>query len=447
MSDSRATKVQDLDRHLTLVPAAALAVTTVIGGGALVLPGAALQKAGSTALLGWILAAVITIPLIAVFARLGSRYPSAGGVAGFVQAAFGRHCAAGVEVVLIGTFGLGMPAIALSGGGYLGAVFGWSPAYSWVGALILLALAAAMLLSGGRVSSKVQAVLAAALTVGLAVAGVIGLANPHADFVAPALTAGAWEQALTVVGIVFFAFTGWEIIAFTTAEYRNPQRDFPRAVAISYVVVVGVYILVAAGVQATLDPNDPAAESSPVAAVIRVAISPTAASLVAVLGVVILAANLIGAMWGASRLIYSSASHRLLPRQLSVLSGSQRTPAAAIIATACLFVVVTGISAVGVMTPPTMFMVAGQNFFLLYLLSAVVFVRVAQSRTGRICGVIIAVGLGAVVVAGFQWLMILYAAALFGLGVLLSIRGSRRLTARENAAGIPVATSSTEGTG
>ncbi|OZM71688.1 amino acid permease [Amycolatopsis antarctica] len=430
MSDAPAPQVQDLDRHLTLVPAAALAVTTVIGGGALVLPGAALRQAGSNALLGWILAALITIPLIAVFARLGSRYPSAGGVAGFVQAAFGRHSAAGVEVVLIGTFGLGMPAIALSGGGYLVAVFGWSPSYAWIGALILLALATTMLLSGGRVSSKVQTVLAAALTIGLAVAGIVGLSGPTADFTLPALTGGTWEQALSVVGIVFFAFTGWEIIAFTTAEYRNPQRDFPRAVAISYVVVVGVYVLIAAGVQATLDPNDPAAESSPVAAVIRAAVSPTAASLVAVLGVVILAANLIGAMWGASRLIYSSASHRLLPRQLSVLSGAQRTPSAAIIATSALFLVVIGVAAAGVMSPPTMFMVAGQNFFLLYLLSAVVFVKVAQTTAARVVGAVVAVGLTAVVVAGFQPLTILYAVALFAVGFLLSVRGARRLAAR-----------------
>ena len=38
-----------------------------------------------------------------------------------------------------------------------------------------------------------------------------------------------------------------------TAEYRNPARDFPRAVTISFIIVVGVYMLVAAGVQATLD--------------------------------------------------------------------------------------------------------------------------------------------------------------------------------------------------
>lgn len=435
MSDAATTEDHGLDRHLTLMPATALAVTTVIGGGVLVLSGAAVRHAGANALLGWILAALITIPLIAVFTRLGSRYPSAGGVAGFVQAAFGRHAAAGVEVILIGTFGLGMPAIALSGGGYLAAVFGWPPTYSWLGALILLALAVGMLLGGGRVSSKVQVVLAATLTVGLAAAGVVGLTSSHANFTAPTLTVGAWEPALAVVGIVFFAFTGWEIVAFTTGEYRDPGRDFPRAVTISFIVVVGVYLLLAAGVQATLDPDDPATESAPVAAVVRVAVSPAAASLVAVLGVVILAANLIGALWGASRLVYSSASHRLLPERLSVLTGGRRTPAAAIIATAALFTPVITSSALGVMSPTAMFMVAGQNFFLLYLLSGVVFVKVSRSPVGRIWGVLITAGLGVVVVAGFHWQAVGYALALFGLGYLLSVRGARRAAEVPAAAG------------
>jgi hypothetical protein len=28
---------------------------------------------------------------------------------------------------------------------------------------------------------------------------------------------------------VFFAFTGWEMLSFTTGEYRNPRRDFGPA--------------------------------------------------------------------------------------------------------------------------------------------------------------------------------------------------------------------------
>jgi amino acid efflux transporter len=429
-----------MDRHLTLIPAVALAVTTVIGGGVLALPGTALRQAGSVAFYGWVLAAVITIPLLVVFARLGARYPSAGGVAGFVQAAFGRHAAAGVEVMLVGTFGLGIPAISLSGGSYLAAVFGWSPDVAWVGAIILLMFAGGLLLTGGSVSSRVQSVLATLLIVGLVATGVVGLVNAHAHFHLPALSTTDWSSALAVVGTVFFGFTGWEMVAFTTGEYRNPQRDFPRAVTISFLIVVGVYLLLAAGIQATLSPDDPAAETSPVAALMRTAVSPAAASMVAVLGVVILAANVVGAIWGASRLVYSSASEKLLPQALSVLSGPRRTPRAAILGTLGLFLVVVAASAFGMLSPAWMFLVAGQNFFLLYLLAAVVLARVTPSIAVRMFGVLVTITLTAVVIVGFDLRGLLYPMALFVIGATTSVIARRRHTKvdqRTRAAQVP----------
>ncbi len=420
------TDAPALDRHLTLVPAVALAVTTVVGGGVLALPGVALRQAGSAAILGWLLAGVITVPLLVVFAQLGARYPSAGGVAGFVQAAFGRHAAAGVEVMLIGTFGLGIPAISLSGGSYLAAIFGWDSTWAWIGATLLLLLAGGVLLSGGSVSAKIQTVLAAVLTIGLAATGIIGLTNSHAHFTVPEVSATSASLALAVVGTVFFGFTGWEMVAFTTGEYRNPRRDFPRVVAISFLIVMGVYVLLAAGVQATLSPDNPAVETSPVAELMRIALSSTAASLVAVLAVVILATNLIGAVWGASRLIFSSASEKLLPRPLAVLSGRRRTPRTAIFTSIALFVIVVGLSGLDVLSPTTMFMIAGQNFFLLYLLSAIVFVRVTTSLRMRAFGVGVAVTLAAVVIAGFSMGTVAYAAVLFALGATLSVATHRR---------------------
>src|SRR5207244_9184141 len=50
----------------------------------------------------WILDAALVVPLLVIFAYLGARYPSAGGIAGFVGAAFGRRGGAAAEVLLLG---------------------------------------------------------------------------------------------------------------------------------------------------------------------------------------------------------------------------------------------------------------------------------------------------------------------------------------------------------
>lgn len=230
-ADARSPEVVDegspLGRHLTLGPALALAVTTVIGGGALALPGVALDGAGNDALLGWALAGVITIPLLVVFSRLGARYPTAGGIAGFVRPRFGRRAAAGIEMVLLGTVSLGMPAIALSSGGYLAAAVGAPANTAWVGAVLLLLLVTGTLYVGAALSARLQTVLAIVLTIALVAVGLVGLLSPAAEFVPPSFTVAGWENTVGVVGVLFFGLTGWEIVAFTLGEYKNPKRESP----------------------------------------------------------------------------------------------------------------------------------------------------------------------------------------------------------------------------
>ncbi|URN12316.1 APC family permease [Streptomyces radiopugnans] len=126
---------------------------------------------------------------------------------------------------------------------------------------------------------------------------------------------------MAALGAVFFAFTGWEMLSFTTEEYANPRRDFPRVVVISFLVVTTLYVLLAWAVQTRLAEDDPKAASAPIHAVVSAA-APGLAWVVSVLGVVIIAANLVGAVWAASRLVMSSAREGLLPRPLARLSRS-----------------------------------------------------------------------------------------------------------------------------
>jgi amino acid efflux transporter len=83
-----------LVKTLTLAPAVGLAITMVVGSGLLVLPGLAYLEAGSTAIYAWIISALVSVPLLVVFARFGATFPGAGGIAGFVQQTFSRRAGA-----------------------------------------------------------------------------------------------------------------------------------------------------------------------------------------------------------------------------------------------------------------------------------------------------------------------------------------------------------------
>lgn len=404
--------------HLKLPGAIALAITIVVGSGALVLPGIAYRQAGTAALYAWGLAVVVTVPLLIVFGRLGGTYPGAGGIAGFVQAAFGRHPAAGVELLTIGTFGLGMPAIALTGAGYLTVL----PGLTWLSqpaaAALLVCVAAGVVFSGVRLSTGVQIVLATVLTIGLLAVGVLSLTHAAPAHHLPPATTSAVISGAEAVGVVFFAFTGWEMLSFTTEEYAHPKRDFPLAVVLSFLIVTVMYLLLALGVQSLLPRAAPTTATAPVQAIVTDTASPTVGWLVAVLGVAIILANLVGALWGASRLVMSSAREGLLPRPLARLHRGEN-PRRAVLACASVFLVVIGTNALGWSTLGGLLTVAGKNFFLLYLLCAVAYAKLFRSGH-RVLGLVISAALTVIAGTLFGVAQLVYAIVLFAAGTLLS---------------------------
>lgn len=412
--------------HLRLPGAVALAITVVVGSGALVLPGIVYGRVGEAALYTWIAASAAAVPLLIVFARLGAAHPGAGGVAGFAQAAFGRHAAAGMEVLALGTFGLGIPAIALTGANYLTALPGLQAVPATAAAAALLAGAAGVVAAGVNLSTRVQVVLALVLTVMLLVIGVLAVGSGEPVRHLPPLEPEAVVTGVLVIGAVFFAFTGWEMLSFTTEEYADPERDFPRVVVISFAIVVVMYLLLALGVQTLLARDDGDALAAPVGALVAEAVSPGAAGVVAVLGVVIIAANLIGAVWGASRLVMSSAREGLLPRPLARLGGSAQ-PRRAVAAALAGFLAVLAANGMGLLSLAELLTIAGQNFFLMYLVCAAAYARLFRGGH-RVFGAAVTAVLGGVAVFSFGPWQLAYCAALLSAGAGVWALRSRRVS-------------------
>ena len=54
-----------------------------------------------------------------------------------------------------------------------------------------------------------------------------------------------WGGIFAAMGLTFIAFEGYEIIAQTSEEVEDPKRNIPRAVFLSLLIVIPIYLLVA----------------------------------------------------------------------------------------------------------------------------------------------------------------------------------------------------------
>jgi amino acid efflux transporter len=405
---------------LTIGQAIGLALCMVIGSGLLVLPGLAYLEVGSAAVYAWALNAAVVLPLLCVFGFLGGRCPSAAGVSGYAQAAFSRPAGAASEILLLGACALGGAAMAISGGNYLSSALNSAGgrAGALAGAFAIVGTTAGLNAVGARLTGRVQQIVSWSLVVLVVAAAASALILGRRGGMAVAPLADL-PHALPAVGLVFFAFTGWELFAATAEEFKRPRRDFPIAIAISFAVVVLLYLAVALAVQLSLPPDHPQLATAPIAAILSHVFGAASGRVAAALGVCLIISTLVGGTWATSRMIFASAREGLLPGTLAIVHDQTGTPRRAVLAAALVFASVVALHGTGVLSLRTIFQLSGTSFFVSYLLAALCYMKLAPGWWRKSLGLATLAGCFAVLTT-FGW-SLLYPALclLFGLSASL----------------------------
>ena len=423
-----------LSKTLSITQAIGLGITVVVGSGLLLLPGIAYHQAGDASIYVWLLCGLLVMPLLVIFSALGAKYPSAGGVAGFVQSAFSRHFAAAVEVMLIGTFGLGIPAIALTGSYYLASFFNLdeqAELFFFGASITLIWVAFAINYLGARISGNVQKYLAIALVLILILIPITALMlaeGYHGEGVSP-INSVDWSKVFPLIGLVFFAFTGWEMLSFTIEEYKNPKRDYPISVALSFVIVLTLYLLLVFAIQSIVPSDNPALNTAPLSLLAGQVLGKTAFYLVSVVSFVVILANIIGAVWASSRLVFSSSREGLLPGFIEKLS-KNKTPQNALLVTCTVFSMVLALNYLKWLSVSDLLRIAGQNFFIIYGVAVLAYINTVDNIGKRLFGVL------SLIIVVFTMsnfgMELLYPAFLLIIGYLLS-RYQQSLSSRQSS--------------
>ena len=375
--------MSELKKSLTTVRGAGLMLNIVIGAGLLALPGLAYQDVGTHALWSWLMCAFLAVPLLTVFITVGRRYPNAGGIAHFADLAFGSTGYIVASLLFLGAVIFGLPAIALTGGHYLASLFSGNPVFF---AIILILGGSAIQFLSPEVAGRISTFTASGILLSLLGLIAIGLFSINWEEIpANTLPANGFDIALILSPfmMIFFAFTGWEVAASISEEFKNPSRDFPRAMGLSFGLACFLYFTMAFIVQ-----NSGVTEAfeASFVTIASTVLGQFGGAAVAILAGIIIFANLMGAIWAVSRMVFSLSREGYLPFILNVNEGG--APVSSVAITVLCLMVVLGCEWMGLIDIVNMLSIAGQNFLLLYCVAALALLKLSNKVFDRAASIV-----------------------------------------------------------
>lgn len=322
MPDNQAPALQ---RRLGLALLVLYGTGITVGAGIYVLIGAVAGHAGRFAPWSFAIAGLAMAFTVASYAELAARFPVSAGEAAYVRAAFDRAAlsrAVGLLTVIIGI--VSSSAVAIGSAGYI-REFVTAPESLVI--VILLVLIGAVA-SYGILESVVAASVFTVIEIGglLAVVVAAMLSDVPIEILAvPPLQTSVWAGIGFASLLAFFAFIGFEDLANVAEEAKSPERDLPRAMAITLVVSTVLYVSVAAVAVSAVPPSELAASKAPLSLVFqRVAhVSPATISVIAIIATL---NTILAQLTMVSRVIYGMARQGDLPRGLARVNATTNTP-------------------------------------------------------------------------------------------------------------------------
>ena len=131
---------------------------------------------------------------------------------------------------------------------------------------------------------------------------------------------GEKRGVMAAAAIVFFAFYGFDAVATSAEEAKNPGRDLTIGIVGSMLVCTLIYMLVAVAAIGAMPFLSLANSPEPLALVLRTLDQPLAAHLIALAAIIALPSVILVMMYGQSRVFFTMARDGLLPRRLATVS-------------------------------------------------------------------------------------------------------------------------------
>jgi len=243
-------------KPMTVIAATSLGIGSMIGAGIFALMGEAGAIAGSAVYLSFILAGIVALLSGYSLAKLGVRYPAAGGIVEYLVQSFGVGLFSGAMGIMLYISALvALSLVAKTFGSYAVTFFNVGEnQHLWVngfanGIIILFVL---INLRGADSVARWEKLIVAIKILVLIGFATVGLIFSRPELLSLALYPEG-KMVLYSLAITFFAFEGFRVITNAVEDMPDPAKTLPRAMFLSIILVMLLYIAVALAVFGNLD--------------------------------------------------------------------------------------------------------------------------------------------------------------------------------------------------
>jgi len=241
--------------QIGLFAAMAIGIGGMIGAGIFSILGVVAQASGTAMWLSFLIGGGVTLLSTYSYAKLGARYPSAGGAVEFLVKGFG-------DGVLSGGINLYMwigyvIALALYAQGFAGYAMTFVPPHfpSWlpkaIGCCIVLVFTGVNLI-GARALGRAETFIVVVKLLILFLFAGAGLFFIQPKYLTPEL----WPPATGILfgaGVLFIGYEGFGLVANAAEDMDDPRKLLPKALYSSVIIVILIYVAVSVAVVGNLD--------------------------------------------------------------------------------------------------------------------------------------------------------------------------------------------------
>ncbi|MFD0154148.1 amino acid permease [Streptomyces sp. NPDC127132] len=330
-----------LRRSLSMWQLTMISIGATLGTGIFVVLGDAVPQAGPAVTLAFVIAGLTALFSALSYAELAGTIPVAGSSYSYAYATMGELVAWVCGWCLVLEYGVSVAAVAVGWGEYVNELLdgtigvtipdALSSAPGEGGiinlpALIVVLLAMVFLLGGAKESARANTIMVVVKIAALVLFCTIGFmgfkSGNYSDFM-PLGMAGVSAAGASL----FFSYIGFDAASTAGEEAKNPQRDLPRAIMLSLIIVTTLYVLVAAVAVGAWNWKDFEGSEASLAAIMNDVSGQTFwGTLLAAGAVISIASVVLTVLYGQTRVLFAMSRDGLVPKVFGKVSPKTGTP-------------------------------------------------------------------------------------------------------------------------